>query len=105
LNYELLELYSNCTDAADVVEKQNMWLAINETHTTIRSHIYDVSMVVQDGNDSNAATSSSLSSLPLSMENTYLVDDLPPPPLDEYDDNYNDESESEPEMDKFGNYI
>jgi hypothetical protein len=61
-------------------------------------------MVVQDGNDSNAATSSS-SSLPLSMENTYLVDDLPPPPLDDYDDNYNDESESEPELDKFGNYI
>jgi Ribosome biogenesis protein, C-terminal len=91
LNLDLLEMYSTCTDATDVVAKQNAWLAINETHK-------------KEDNVEEDSTDTTL------LSNNYYVDDLPPMSDDEneyYDsaDDGDDASDVEPEMDKFGNYI
>jgi pre-rRNA-processing protein TSR3 len=88
---DLLEMYSTCTDATDVVAKQNAWLAINETHK-------------KEDNVEEDSTDTTL------LSNNYYVDDLPPMSDDEneyYDsaDDGDDASDVEPEMDKFGNYI
>jgi pre-rRNA-processing protein TSR3 len=97
LNYDLLEMYSSCIDAADVVEKQNAWLLINETHKK-NSETEEQSLV------NNSNNSASL------LSNTYYVDDLPPiyDNDDEYydtDNEHDSSSQVELEMDKFGNYI
>lgn len=96
LNFDLLEMYSTCVDAADVVEKQNAWLLINETH---KKESVDVAQMQSE----NAANNTLLS-------NAYYADDLPPMSDNEYEyfDDYIDDddvSDDEPEMDKFGNYI
>lgn len=77
LNQELLDMYASCTDSQDVVDKQNEWLAKNETHKATAT----------PSESSNDAY-------------TYFVDDLPPSDDDEYES-----EESEPEMDSFGNFI
>lgn len=96
LNYDLLEMYSSCTDAADVVEKQNAWLLINETH---KKENVDHVETQNEGSVNNTL-----------LSNTYYNDDLPPTSDSENEDSdgYNDDeyvSDDEPEMDKFGNYI
>lgn len=101
LNFDLLEMYAACVDAADVVEKQNTWLHINETHKK--------ESVSHNNNDDDAVNKNNDNLL----SNTYYSDDLPPMSDDENDnfddddDYYTDEdaSDIEPEMDKFGNYI
>jgi pre-rRNA-processing protein TSR3 len=82
LNYELLELYSHCRDALEIVEQQNIWLSRNETHVAAES-------------PSNAEADD---------DAVYLRHDLPPSHDDNDDESY-DEEDSEPELDKFGNYI
>ena len=99
LNYDLLEMYSTCIDAKDVVEKQNAWLLINETHKKVDG---DHTETQNDDPGNNTL-----------LSNTYYNDDLPPMSDEEnnedydkdYDDDYDDVSDVEPEMDKFGNYI
>ncbi len=95
LNFDLLEMYATCIDAADVVEKQNAWLRINETHKK---------EIVHHNHDDAANNDNTL------LSNTYYTDDLPPMSDDENDnfddvDYIDDASDVEPEMDKFGNYI
>jgi pre-rRNA-processing protein TSR3 len=95
LNYDLLEMYSTCTDAADVVEKQNAWLLINETHKN-------------DGDKGDQPFDNNESTNLLS--NTYYVDDLPPTydndnEYDDTGDEYDSSSQVELEVDKFGNFI
>jgi pre-rRNA-processing protein TSR3 len=95
LNYDLLEMYSSCIDAADVVEKQNAWLLIHETHKK--------ETVGPTENDDTTNHNTLLS-------NTYYTDDLPPNSDNDYDEYLNDDdnddlSDMEPELDKFGNYI
>ena len=98
LNYDLLEMYSTCTDATDVVEKQNAWLLINETHKK-----ENVDAPAETQNDDSANNNL--------FSNTYYADDLPPTIDNEnedsgdYIDDGDDLSDVEPEMDKFGNYI
>lgn len=89
LNQELLDLYAACTDARDVVQKQNAWLAINETHT-VKTEGDNVP--TEDGNE------------PASDAVAYLLDDLPPSDDDAYDPD-DEEYESEPKVDKFGNFV
>ena len=90
LNEELLELYSSCIDAKDVVQKQNEWLSVNETNTVQP----DPDEILYDGK-------------PCTNPNrvgTYFDTDLPPSDSDDYYDDEDDES-IERETDKFGNYI
>jgi pre-rRNA-processing protein TSR3 len=79
LNYELLELYSHCRDALEIVEQQNIWLSRNETHVAAEP-------------SPNAAAEG---------DAVYVQVDLPP----SHDDDDYDDEDSEPELDKFGNYI
>jgi pre-rRNA-processing protein TSR3 len=98
LNAELLEIYSSCSDADDVVQQQHEWLSKNETHseadndgdTTNNEPIYDGKPCA---NPNRYGTVDS-----------YLDNQLPP----SYDDDPDDESYetiSERKMDRFGNYI
>jgi pre-rRNA-processing protein TSR3 len=90
LNEELLELYSSCVDAKDVVQKQNEWLSVNETNTVEP----DPDEIPYEGK-------------PCTNPNrvgTYFDSDLPPSDSDDYYDDEDDES-IERETDKFGNYI
>jgi Ribosome biogenesis protein, C-terminal len=88
LNQEVLDLYAACTDAQDVVQKQNAWLAANETHTVPATTLTE-DMDENDLSNGNGQESNE----------TYLLDDLPPSDNEDY------AHESEPEMDSFGNYI
>lgn len=92
LNQELLDLYAACIDSADVVRKQNEWLAINETHTDKGGG---------DGEESAGGTSA------MGGEDaSYLQDFLPPRDSeDEYEQDEYDDDEPEPETDSFGNFI
>lgn len=90
LNQELLDLYAACTDAADVVQKQNLWLSLNETHTAKKKNDCPTPDGVQPLSDTAVCT--------------YLLDDLPPSDDDAYESEQN-ESESEPEIDSFGNFV
>jgi pre-rRNA-processing protein TSR3 len=69
LNKEVLDLYASCKDSAEVVEKQNEWLAAQEKAQAI------------------GRTSPEL------------------PPSDEEEGYYDVESEEEPEVDSFGNFV
>jgi pre-rRNA-processing protein TSR3 len=83
LNQELLDLYADCHDAEEVVQAQNEWLSRNETHA-------------EASQEEEASTSQ--------RDGEYLIDGLPPI-LDDDDDEEVDYGESEPEVDKFGNFI
>lgn len=93
INQEVLDIYANCTDSADVIEKQNEWLAKAEKeadgetdeHIRIREQLDE-----HCGNREIAAQEFDM--------------DLPPSEDEEEYEDYFD-SEDEPEMDKFGNYI
>lgn len=89
LNQELLDLYAACADADEVVEKQKIWLSQNETKKDPIKK--DVSHY-QHGEIGS-----------------YLTRDLPPTNDEERaaDGDYEDycESEDEPAVDKFGNFI
>jgi pre-rRNA-processing protein TSR3 len=87
MNQELLDLYAACTDADDIVQKQNEWLAQNETHTN----------TVDDESENHAEPAFDRRSI------VYVPDDLPPFSDDEIIED--DASDSELEMDKFGNFI
>jgi pre-rRNA-processing protein TSR3 len=91
LNQELLDLYAACTDADDVVLKQNKWLKLNETH---KGKV--------DGGDGPTESSNEPSSD--AAAGPYLLDDLPPSDDEAFDSDEN-ESESEPELDSFGNFV
>jgi len=80
LNMEVLDMYASCADADEVVQKQNEWLHRNETHTGIG----------QDDDDRP-------------NDQTYTDAGELPPSFDEYSEEY--ESEEEPELDSFGNFI
>lgn len=86
LNKELLDMYSACTDSEDVVRKQNEWLCVNETHVNDKEEIED--FVGKPCSNPNRV-------------GNYLEDNLPPSD-DEYEES---DYQSEPETDRFGNYI
>jgi pre-rRNA-processing protein TSR3 len=75
LNREVLDLYASCTDSADVVEKQNGWLARNEAQAAYKEQ---------------------------SAPGVYAMSQDLPPSDSEEDDADDDESER---LDKFGNFI
>jgi pre-rRNA-processing protein TSR3 len=88
LNGELLELYSSCDTADDVVTRQNEWLEKNETHK--RSD--------DDFNDENEKMDRGLL-----HDGAYdMSEDLPPSDNEDIEDI---ESEEELELDRFGNFI
>ena len=89
LNHEVLEIYSSCKDADEVVEKQNEWLAKVELERV--SAKVGVGVETAHGDEANPT-----------IENYGLASgELPPD-----DDSFGEyESEEEPEMDKFGNYV
>lgn len=96
INQELLDLYASCANAEEVVQKQNEWLSLNETHTVDRdAGDPDVKVIGVPNKDI--------------VESAYGGDFLPP--SDDDDDDYGQfnseeyESESEPELDKFGNFV
>ena len=91
LNQEVLDIYASCEDSADVIEKQNEWLARaeNEADGETDEHSKIRQEVEQDCENRNIATQNFDMDLPPSDDEEY----------EEYD------SEDEPEMDKFGNYI
>lgn len=76
LNNEVLELYANCSDSADVVEKQNEWLAKSELEATRFISTDD-----------------------------YALGDLPPDDQFRGDDDVSASDDSEAEIDKFGNFV
>jgi len=96
INQELLDLYASCADAEEVVQKQNEWLSLNETHT-----------VDPDAGDPDVK----VIGVPNKeiVDSAYGVDFLPPNDDDNDDgDQFNSDeydSESEPELDKFGNFV
>ena len=81
INQEVLDIYSMCSDAEDVVTKQNEWLEMAQNQT---------------------ASSGNREVDPTGKQHG-LPGELPPSD-DEYDEYYY-ESEEEPEVDKFGNFI
>jgi pre-rRNA-processing protein TSR3 len=93
LNQELLDLYASCVDAEEVVQKQNEWLAQNETHTVDeQAGDPDVKVIGVPNKDI--------------VDSAYGVDYLPPSDDDDEHDNSDEyESELEAELDKFGNYV
>ena len=97
LNQELLDLYASCVDAEDVVQKQNEWLALNETHRADDKAGGDPDVKVIGVPNKDI------------VDSAYGVDYLPPSDDDdddgEYDNSDGYESESEAELDKFGNYV
>ena len=106
INQELLDLYSSCKDANEVVLKQNEWLATQERgegkpweakKVKYWENIDNVDRELcddfeNDNIDSNLQVSSMVYGIPGEL-----------PPSDDECDEYN--SENDPELDKFGNII
>ena len=65
------------------MQKQNEWLSRNETHTIVKEDDFEARNSLRP--------------------DAYLLDDLPPSSDDACSDEY--ESESEPELDSFGNFV
>jgi pre-rRNA-processing protein TSR3 len=112
LNHEVLELYSSCKDAEEVVLKQNEWLAKSEAE----SAAHNCELLGQHGNTGELPPSDdeySLESdeeLELDKFGNYIKSSKQ---SEEYDstgevpsseDEYPSESD-EPELDKFGNFV
>jgi pre-rRNA-processing protein TSR3 len=107
LNKELLELYRTSNDAAEVIQRQNDWLARAESdsqnfaiykrktkHWEEDSDDDDTSVNDQEGESGDDEDNDD------NWRNDKHRDELPPS-----DDEYYDESEEEYELDKFGNII
>lgn len=103
LNQEVLDIYSACSDADEVVARQNEWLEKAENDTTTKQgrherrrnhwqHNDD-----EDGQEEGTAGSDSNDG-ERSLHG--MAGELPPS-----DDEYYHDSEDEPELDKFGNII
>lgn len=81
LNKEVLELYASCTDSADVVQRQNEWLERARADSA-------------DARADNA-----------NYETYNIESELPPSDDTYYSGSCNTDSEEEPELDKFGNFV
>jgi pre-rRNA-processing protein TSR3 len=86
LNHEVLELYSSCKDADEVVEKQNEWLAMAERESAANR---------QPEENANHGDEENLDGYGLAAGEL--------PPGDDSSGEY--ESDEEPELDKFGNFV
>lgn len=93
LNQEVLEMYANCKDAEEVVEKQTEFLAKAEQDEHDKQN--DAIQKQQDY-DHDQITTQHLDHLDLPPSSYYL---------DDYDEEEYYESEEELELDKFGNTI
>jgi pre-rRNA-processing protein TSR3 len=91
LNQDVLDMYAECKDADEVVQKQNEWLKKMETGRG-REHTTESTEDEVDANQPGRTADE--------YEHGVAADDLPPS-----DDEYYYESEDEPEVDKFGNTI
>ena len=109
INQELLDLYSTCEDADEVVQKQNEWLATQERgegkpweakKTKYWENIDDIDnqqFDLVDNNDDKSDDSN--------CQETFMTYGIPgelPPSDDEFDEY---DSENDPDLDKFGNII
>jgi len=101
LNKELLEIYRQCKDADEVVEKQKEWLARAEqerkeggagTLTRRKKKYWE--------EDSDYSGQESVGSGEDAQDDLHNRDDLPPS-----DDEYYDHSDEDVEYDKFGNTV
>ena len=93
MNMQVLDLYASCTDAQDVVTKQNEWL--QEQQEDIASGNYNSNNVDGDDDDDGDKEHGRPGELPPSYDEYEN---------DEYGEYVSDEDE-EPELDKFGNYV
>ena len=93
INQQVLDLYASCTDAQDVVTKQNEWL--QEQQEDIASGNYNSNNVDGDDDDDGDKEHGRPGELPPSYDEYEN---------DEYGEYVSDEDE-EPELDKFGNYV
>ena len=91
LNQEVLDIYATCKDSAEVVEKQNEWLARVEKEADGETDEHSKIRQQQDQDCENRL----IATQDFDM-------DLPPSDDEEYEDY---DSEDEPELDKFGNFI
>jgi pre-rRNA-processing protein TSR3 len=83
LNQSVLDLYSSCTTAQQVVEKQNEWLELQQQQNQRQQHQHH----------------------PIDDSHPLEEHCLPPDGSDEEEYNSEYDSEEEPKLDKFGNYI
>jgi pre-rRNA-processing protein TSR3 len=100
LNQEILDIYAGCSNAEDVVEKQNEWLAKAEAERErepSKENEYVTELPPSDDEDSYDEESEPEMD---SFGNFVVKTDLPPS-----DDENSDDDESEPEMDSFGNFV
>jgi len=93
INQELLDLYASCADADEVVLKQNEWLLQNETHTENRKEGDDPDVKVIGVPNKEI------------VDSAYGMDCLPPSDDNKQFNSDEYESESEPELDSFGNFV
>jgi len=99
LNQEVLDIYSACHDADEVVSKQNEWLARKEAESMLSHGV--VGELPPTGSDDEDDYESE-SEQEVDKFGNFVVDhasDLPPSDDDE------SEEEEEPEVDRFGNFI
>ena len=100
LNQEVLDIYASCSDADEVVARQNEWLekAENDTNTKQGRHERQRNhwQHKNDGDEEDISDGSTNEDRNIHG----LAGELPPS-----DDEYDFDSEDEPELDKFGNII
>ena len=107
LNQQVLDIYASCTDADEVVAKQNEWLELEQDH-----HQQQRKGRGGSGSGGGAAVHGSDDHDDIQEEDDDNYngigngDDIDlPPDYDEYDEYYDESDDEEPELDKFGNFI
>lgn len=99
LNQEVLDIYSNCVDADEVVARQNQWLENVENDTTTKQGRHERRRNHWQHNDGEEEDASETDDSE-DRSRHGVAGELPPS-----DDEYYYDSEDEPELDKFGNII
>lgn len=104
LNQECLDIYASCSDADEVVARQNEWLANAENDTTTKLGRHERRRNHWQHNDDEDEEGSNVDEPESDSEEERsrhgVAGELPPS-----DDEYYYDSEDEPELDKFGNII
>lgn len=101
LNQEVLDIYASCSDADEVVARQNEWLEKAENGTNIKQGKHERQRNHWQNHDARDQDDVSDGSTNEDGGSHGLPGELPPSD-DEY---YDFDSEDEPELDKFGNII
>jgi pre-rRNA-processing protein TSR3 len=107
LNKELLELYRTSQDAAEVIQRQNEWLARAESDSQNFAIYKRKTKHWEEYSDDSSSNGRERESGEDddSIEHNHWRNDIQRDELPPSDDEYYDESEEEYELDKFGNMI